>query len=628
MNSHPPDGLDADRPEPEPTSIVVQPALAENTAQPSSSTQHGQSLHSPVDAPVADIRSLPVDFGRYRLLEKIDQGGMGVVYRAWDTQLTRVVALKMMQSGLLSSSEQVQRFYQEARAAAQFHHRHITPVYEVGQIGQQHYLTMAYAAGGNLAQKGGFYQRDVRSAVALVEKVARGVDYAHSKGILHRDLKPGNIVLDEQGEPLVTDFGLAKLLHQLADISTPGQLIGTTSYMSPEQAMGKTADISKGSDVWSLGVILYELLSGQRPFTGQSTQAVHYQVISQDPPSLSSVARSVPPELAAIVHRCLEKEPALRYPSAGALADDLARWLRGERPARKPKRPKSWLQRPRRAVLAVLALVLLLLAAGLGIRVGRFLIEENRARALEAEIARGGQIELFNENGSPRFSRWLAGGHRGLMTPYSPNEIALTSPQIGMLELVRNPYWPNYRFSVEIQEEDMSPGAEVGIFFDHGHRLTPLGPVENYFQLTFDRSADAQACSPALYVASYLETPDSKPSRFALPLTKKSLSNTKTAPWRKLAIEASSDTVRAYCLDEQVAVIHVVEAKEQARRSLPGWQSPDHPGRDGFRPEPPPFPFLGPPPDGPGSSLGLFVNNATAHFRHAVFEPIMATSDK
>jgi serine/threonine-protein kinase len=270
------------------------------------------------------------ELAAHEVLEPIGQGGMGVVYRARDPLLGREVAMKMLRSGLLASAEEVERFYREARAAAALRHPHVMPIWSLGLHDGQHCFTMPLVRGGSLAQRLADFQNDLRAAVGLMAKIARAVGAAHAAGIVHRDLKPGNVLLDEGGEPLVADFGLARLAGAAVEVTLPGQVMGTPAYMSPEQAAGHNDRVGPASDVWSLGVILYRLLTGQRPFPGRSSQELSRQILEDEPPRPRRLRPDLPGDLEAVVLKCLEKAPAQRYPTARELADDLERWLRGE----------------------------------------------------------------------------------------------------------------------------------------------------------------------------------------------------------------------------------------------------------------------------------------------------------
>lgn len=302
-----------------PGSLTVRAASA--TLQPSKATvRPGESTEAGALPPGV----LPRMFGEYTLLEEIARGGMGVVYKAKDPSLGRVVALKMILEGELAASKAVERFYQEARAAAALDHPNIVPIYDIGQHEGRHYFTMAFIEGGNLKswlrEKGPLAED---AATALMADIADGVAFAHERGMIHRDLKPDNILLDLQGRPRITDFGLAKIVSENAGLTATGVLLGTPAYMSPEQALGGKRIIGPPSDVYALGGILYFLLTGRAPFQGDSITEVLYQVVQAPPDPLRQLNPQVSPRVEAICLKCLEKEPADRYPSAAALAQDL-----------------------------------------------------------------------------------------------------------------------------------------------------------------------------------------------------------------------------------------------------------------------------------------------------------------
>ncbi len=306
----------------------------------------GLSADAPgTPAPPSGLMVLPAEFGQYELLEEIGRGGMGVVYKARQKGLDRLVAVKMILAGQLAAPDHVRRFHDEARAAAQLQHAGIVHVHEVGEICGQHFFAMEYVEGESLARYVADGPMDSARAVGLTTAVARAVDHLHRHGILHRDLKPSNILIDAEGRPHVTDFGLAKTLSDDSERTATGVIAGTPSYMAPEQASGRHAELGPAADVYSLGAVLYELLTGQPPFREENPLDTVMQVLSRDPPLPRQLNAQVPRGLELICLRCLAKSPEARYASAGALADDLERFARGEPLETRPPGPVARLQR-------------------------------------------------------------------------------------------------------------------------------------------------------------------------------------------------------------------------------------------------------------------------------------------
>jgi WD40 repeat protein/tRNA A-37 threonylcarbamoyl transferase component Bud32 len=333
--------------------------------------------------------------GDYELLEQIGEGGMGVIYKARQLSLQRLVALKMIRTDRLASPADVLRFRSEAEVVASLDHPHIVPVYEVGEHQGQPFFSMRLIEGGSLAQQLPRLAPDLRAGVGLLTAVARAVHYAHQRGLLHRDLKPANILVDAQGRPHVTDFGLAKRLGPRsgeASLTQQGVIVGTPNYMAPEQAATK-GGVSTATDVYSLGAILYELLTGRPPFRAETPLDTLVQLLEQEPASPRSLNRRVDRDLETVCLKCLHKEPPKRYQSAEALADDLERWLRGEpiqaRPVSRRERVLKWVRRrPALAALAAL-LILAVLAGSAGVLWQWQRAEEESRRATDlAELER------------------------------------------------------------------------------------------------------------------------------------------------------------------------------------------------------------------------------------------------
>jgi serine/threonine protein kinase len=283
-----------------------------------------------IDPSCSPAQQAMPDVEGYELLEEIGRGGMAVVYKARQTRLDRLVALKVIHAGAAAGSEELARFRREAKATARLSHPNIVQVYEVGEHNSCPYLALELVEGGSLAETLGGTPLPARQAAELVRVLAEAVQHAHARGILHRDLKPANVLLAPDGTPKVVDFGLAKRSDTRSDLTTTGQVLGTPSYMAPEQAEGRVRDLGPATDVYSLGAILYKLLTGRAPFKAASILETLEQVKTHDPVRPAALQPGLPRELEAICLKCLEKVPGHRYATAEALARDLGRFLGGE----------------------------------------------------------------------------------------------------------------------------------------------------------------------------------------------------------------------------------------------------------------------------------------------------------
>jgi hypothetical protein len=561
---------------------------------------------------------------------------MGVVYRALDPTLGRAVALKTMRAGVLAGPPEVQRFYREARAIAQLHHPHIVPIFEVGQCQGQHYFTMALAPRGSLAEHAGEIRAQPRRAVELIEKIARAVSAAHAKGILHRDLKPANILLDERAEPLVSDFGLAKFLDEADELTLPGQPLGTTAYMSPEQAAGKLSQVGEPSDVWSLGVILYELLAGRRPFVGEGREDVRQAVLHAEPAPLRGLRPDVPGELEAIVAKCLEKLPQERYASMGALADALGRWLRGEpsgasdsgrpRPSPRPGR--------RRRLLTVALLGLAVLGAG--VLLALYLL--NPERALRRKLAGRTPVVLIGATGAPTWSEWVRepGGTTTLSSDAEGAFNVSSWNDTGLLLLARDPGHERYRLQAEVRHVKADDNGAAGLFWAHRQQRTPGGLVHHFYELTYN---DVKLEGAALFNGAnglpplknappptqnrarrqprlccdgpgglvFDHTLCDDPGRPFRPAALRG-----DVPWRKVVVEVTPQGLRVFWADGWFAEVSATQLARQTAELVEGVRKA---GRDpGLEPERLAF--------SPRQGLGLYVSNGSASFRNVVVEPM------
>ncbi len=601
---------------------------------------------------VPDIKTAPADdaweagraFGPYQLLGEIAHGGMGIVYKARDPKLDRTVALKMLRAGAFADTEEIQRFYNEARAAAKLHHPNIVDIHEVGQHEGRHFFTMAYEPGGSLAQHLKRFAADPRAAVALMEKVARAVHHAHQNGILHRDLKPANVLLNGQGEPLVSDFGLAKLTDSQVDLTQPGAQLGTPAYMAPEQAAGENDRVSAHSDVWSLGVLLYELLTGRRPFTSLKRDELSSEIRTSDPPPPRSLSRRLDRNLETIVLKCLEKDPARRYDSAGALADDLARWLKGEpilaRPASWPRRLGRFLRRHR--VLTATAVLGLLTAAAIPL-VQYYQYLRDPERILEGyrkDLSKGETVTLIGATGPPRVQRWAVAEGAARRSEAGDGAFCISSfATPSVLELFPNPGQPRFRYQVQIRHDEATKddGGHVGIVFGYRKHELPTGVVHCYLDLVFadkgraaksfvrdediDRTTgqpkeDAKWGSKAIIsVRCAFEPVDGKStgsrgqlavSTFFTPARDGHAPDdwgNRVGPWRDLAVEVTPEAIEVFWNNQPFKKISRAEVVKAATSWLKG---------TGLDPETA---------VGFDGSLGLYVSRSAGSFRNAVVIP-------
>ena len=334
---------------------------------------------------------LPSRFGDYELLELLGRGGMGRVYRARHLRLERVVALKMLVGGGLASEAELHRFRAETEAAARLDHPNIVPIYEVGEHDGCPYFTMKYVEGGNLADNLEKFRGNGRRVAEVLSVLARAVHHGHQRGILHRDLKPANVILDAGGRPHVADFGVARHLEKEAEHTRSGIVVGTPGYMSPEQAAGRSRNLTTATDVYGLGAILYELLTGQPPFTADTPTQVLRRVLETEPTPPHQLAPGIDRDLETLCLKCLEKDPARRYGSAEELAEELERYLRGEpilaRPMGRAARVWRWCRRhPVPAGLVGSLAWLLLVTAGAALTVAQAQVDDRRREELSTNI--------------------------------------------------------------------------------------------------------------------------------------------------------------------------------------------------------------------------------------------------
>ena len=336
----------------------------------------------------------------YEILAELGRGGMGVVYQARQIRANRLVALKMIRSSSYATLPEKVRFQIEAEAVARLQHPNIVQLHEVSEASGQPFFSLEYCEEGSLGERLKNTPFEPAQAAALVATLARAMHYAHLRGVVHRDLKPANILLARDGTPKISDFGLAKRLDAGSDLSRSGAIIGTPSYMAPEQAAGKVHDIGPAADIYALGALLFRCLTGRPPFLGDTDMEILRQVLNEEPPSLSPLAPQVPRDLETICLKCLQKEPGRRYASAEELARDLDRWLVGEtilaRPSGRLERLRKWVRRkPATAALVGVSVLALVAVVVLGI-----VLEKSRIESSDAEVKR--QTDLVDAESKRR----------------------------------------------------------------------------------------------------------------------------------------------------------------------------------------------------------------------------------
>jgi hypothetical protein len=386
-------------------SLEHAPQAHETIAPGSSETSRSPDLYPP--SPDARMPAELGKLGRFELKELLGQGAFGRVYKAYDPQLDRFVALKVPTFGL-EDKHKVQRFIAEAKAAAKLRHPNIVPTYESGQFDGKYYIASQFVAGQPLSKRIKENLPDFREAAEWVRQLAEALAYAHREGIVHRDIKPDNIMLDEKGVPQIMDFGLAKRLNEDAAMTTDGSLLGTPAYMSPEQARGKQSEIGPSTDQYSLGVVLYELLTGKKPFEG-ALQSVIAQVIATEPPCPRALNKQIPRDLDAVCQKAMSKEVSQRYTSCVDTSEDLARWLRGDptyaRPIWLAERAVRWCRKnPVVSALSTTILVVLIIGfilvtiALIQVDQARKRADRNATLANENELEAKKQKKLAEEN--------------------------------------------------------------------------------------------------------------------------------------------------------------------------------------------------------------------------------------
>jgi hypothetical protein len=551
----------------------------------------------------------------YVLLEKIGHGGMGVVYKAWDVELKRFVAVKLLLGRYLSDHRR--RFRAEAQAHAQLVHPNILLIHQVGEHDGQMFLTLEYAEQGSVSS---LLKRTGRvpaeQAAGWVRQVAEGLQAAHDRNVIHRDIKPGNILLGRDGTPKLADFGLAKWLDQDDSLTPTAAVLGTPGYMPPELAAGKVKEAGPATDIYSLGATLYALLTGRAPFAGDREATVLTKVLSQEPEAPRALRPDIPPDLEAVCLKCLHKEPQHRYRSARELAQDLDRFLKGEPTL---ARPPGWLAKARRWLRRrpwLTAAAILVAVAAVAVPVLLSLLDPERPlRNRQDALRRGETVQLIGTDDRLRWSRW--NGTTGGPVKAAPGDgAAFHSQELSLLELFPRPAIPEFTFSAEVRHEQGS--AEVGLFWGLQELDCPDGPVLCYYALTFDDlTAPAQnpAAPPGNALALWLRTSPKEARVRAVNMPKAggtvhlfpaSLRGFGAGPWRHLKLRVTEKKITVHWDGKELTTASVEMFEPRFRGAwLRSWPRSNLDNAT--------FPFHG--------RLGLFLHGGMATFKNVKLEP-------
>ena len=462
-------------------------------------------------------------FGEYELLDVLGRGGMGVVYLARQTNLNRMVALKRIRAGEFAAGDDIERFYAEARAAGALDHPGIVPIYEVGQLSGQPFFSMAFVRGESLQERLARGPLVPSEAARLVKGVAEAVEYAHSKAIVHRDLKPGNILIDEENQPRVTDFGLAKRIDSELGLTLTGQVLGTPAYMPPEQAQAHHQHVGPRSDVYALGAVLYATLAGRAPFQAASRDEIMRQVIHDDPLAVRKFNPSVPVDLETIALKCLEKEPARRYVSAQELAIDLGRFLNHEPVAARPisalARTIRWGRRKPISAGLIAVATALVLVLSIGGPVIAFREITHSTQLQTALQTANDQTKVAQRQVRVATAQRLAAEAKGTRTPFPVRSTLLALEAIGVTRNQGEPTEPAaeqaLRASLDALGGQPIPGGGPTAFSSNGRWLV-TGSLQDGTAYLWDLTSTAAGATPQKlsahqrYISCLTITPDGK----------------------------------------------------------------------------------------------------------------------
>jgi serine/threonine-protein kinase len=594
--------------------------------------------------PTSDERSelnRPRTFGNYELLSVLGEGGMGTVYKARQKRLDWLVALKVIKAGIASSPEARARFALEGKAVARLRHPHVVRIHDSSEVEGQPYYAMELLEGGSLKDQLGGKQQPERAAAQRIRTLALGVHAAHCENIIHRDLKPGNVLLDKDGNAKVSDFGLAKLMDADQSQTLTDAVLGTPPYMAPEQARGNASAIGFHTDVYALGAILYEMLTGRPPFLGANRMETLDKVKSEPPRAPARLRPGVNPDLEAVCLTCLEKEPTRRYPSAQALADDLSNYLEEKPTWARPlsRYARAWRTIKRHAGLSIAAAVLLLVGLATA-GVAFYKDPERRLGSIESEIDAGGTVVLIGGSGGPRGFRWQSGEAYAEIGWDADHCFTLgtrlgSDPKgIALLELAKSARRDNYRFRAEVRHNASAGGGQVGVYFAH-QRLPKPGELQIFLQLALNDIDDVMdaynSMSSVLRKKGLVPPPPPKGNAVKLigrlyeegggcdqDLVGIAKEMFKPAglgekPWHSLTVEVTPAQIRVLFDARPVGDLVPGDMADRISKNLSQLRE-EQPQFFGAESDPPKLDLRG--------GLGLYVYRSSASFRNVALEPI------
>ncbi len=606
------EALCRERPEGAPTVVevlrLVEDARACLTGQTTTATGTGHERRAAV------IVRLPAIPG-YELLDVLGRGGMGVVYRARQLGFNRLVALKMIRAGAAAEPGEYARFRIEAEAVARLRHPNIVPVYDIGEADGCPYFSMEHLDGGSLAARARTEPLSPRRAAEVVEALARAMHHAHVLGVVHRDLKPSNVLLDADGTPKVTDFGLARLLDADVTRTASEVVLGTACYMAPEQAAGRSHDIGPATDIYGLGAILYDLLTGRPPIERGSWATMLERVRTQEPVEPRRLRPEVGRDLEAVCLKCLHKEPARRYASAQEFADELVRFLDGK-PTR--ARPLSWAGRlgrfVRRRPFASAVAVLLFLAA-VAVPIAAHSLDPLRMpKDSLAELESGRSVTLIGATGPPRWRRPLVGEVNVVDSPAHDGTFSISALHDAYLELLPAGRARGYRFRVRIRHERSEGAGEVGIYFGHSQFDTAAGVEHCYCSLSFSERQGDKAPPPTLELRVRRRRPPGRTliqtwGEVRAPVVPLPADAPAEERWRELRIDFTPRRLAVFWQGELVGEVPPSRLVELFHEDVNGPHDANY--------EPSLSPSLA-----AAGGIGVFISDGWASFRDAVIEPL------